>query len=232
VHPPPLPYPFASHPLPSALPHITRRPAAVAPPLADDSPAACDHHLPPPLAFVSPPWSSTWLHARRRRAPQRPWRRLGRSSPAGHGGNRRRARRPAPSPVLLIFSLSPPHRSSPYAPTPTASSPPFFPICSHAGLARAPSPPRRPHPGAALAKGRAKRGKLPFCSFALPKLLQRACLPAASPVKLFWSTLWHSFAQNIFLSCWRSCAKQTLTPTHFNTYAGPTSHCTLQSPMY
>jgi hypothetical protein len=36
-------------------------------------------------------------------------------------------------------------------------------------------------------------------------------LPAACEVKMFWHTLWHSFAQNSFLSCWRSCAKRTLT---------------------
>jgi hypothetical protein len=48
----------------------------------------------------------------------------------------------------------------------------------------------RAPPGAVLVKRRAKRGKLPFCSFAAAELLQRADLPTAASVKLFWDTFW------------------------------------------
>jgi hypothetical protein len=99
-HPPPLPYRNVTLPCGLAS-NRTRRPTPRRAPITSDSPlpasVACGHHLPPPLASLAPSWSSTWLRARRHRAPRRPWRRLGRSSPPGHGDNQRRARRPASS---------------------------------------------------------------------------------------------------------------------------------------
>jgi hypothetical protein len=60
---------------------------------------------------------------------------------------------------------------------------------------------RGPHSWAGLAKCMAKRGKLAFCSFTRPNRSTEPRLAAASPVKLFWDTVWHSFPQNSFLSC-------------------------------
>lgn len=85
-----------------------------------------------------------------------------RSSPAGHGGGPQ---------------CHPPSFTCRYSPSsPRRRPPPCHSLSSHVGLIRAPPPLRWPHPGAPLAKGRAKRGKLPFCSFTpIEPLQSRGC---------------------------------------------------------
>jgi hypothetical protein len=64
------------------------------------------------------------------------------------------------------------------------------------------------HTGAALAKGRAQRAKLPFRSFPRPnRYRERIFREGSNPlrVKLFLPPIWHGFAR----SCSRSRAKRT-----------------------
>jgi hypothetical protein len=160
-----LPYLFTSRSPPLCASHWSPH---AAPPLV----AACTCYLPPPPGFP-------------RRAPRRPWRRPMHSSLAaieaarselGDRRNSRGARRPAQparsSPTAmeaarqrrphLLLSVS----SFPIFSPPVASSAPQLLLQRSR---RAPLPPHGPHPGAALAKGRAKRAK--FCSFALTETL-------------------------------------------------------------